>query len=312
MRSSRAGHAALLALLVWCLAACGTAPPAPRPAPAGTAAPAPSPTPAIQPKPVTVPQGINAGIAVFDRHTGAFTTQINATGRFRSASLVKILIALDFLLARGPAYEIGQADRTQLELMLRGSDDRAASHFYQRIGGEPGLKRMITLMALENTKPPSAVGLNGWGSTTLSANDIVRVYRYILEQSPAEVREIIMGHLRGSTPCGTDAYHQSFGIPLAFARPWTAKQGWWGFGDQPPIRCSAQTPPLPVPATPPAIRGDTPALMSGRVLHTTGTVGEGDRFVVAVLTQYPSGTGFADAFANITALTKALPLCQGC
>jgi hypothetical protein len=47
--------------------------------------------------------------------------------------------------------------------------------------------------------------------------------------------------------------------------------------------------------------------MSGRVLHTTGTVGKGDRFIVAVLTQCPSGTGFADAFATITALTRALP-----
>jgi hypothetical protein len=105
---------------------------------------------------------------------------------------VKILIALDFLLARGPGYEVGQADRVQLELMLRGSDDRAAPMFYQRIGGEPGIKRMITLMALENTAPPSAVGLNGWGSTTLSANDIVHIYRYILEQSPDAVREIIL------------------------------------------------------------------------------------------------------------------------
>ena len=293
-------------LLVCGLAACGTAPPVPRPAPAAPAAEAPVASVAPQRSPLVVPAGVNAGIAVFDRRAGVFTEQVNATGRFRSASLVKILIALDFLLARGPGYTIGQADRTQLELMLRGSDDKAASAFYQRIGGEPGLKRMITLMALENTAPPSAVGLNGWGSTTLSANDIVRIYRYLLEQSPAAVRDIIMGNLRQSTPCGTDAYHQSFGIPLAFSRPWTAKQGWWGFGDQPPIRCTAQTPPLTVPSVAPVIRGAKPALMSGRVLHSTGTVGEGDRFIVAVLTQYPSGTGFADAFATITQLTRAL------
>ncbi|GIH10185.1 lipoprotein [Rhizocola hellebori] len=258
--------------------------------------------------PVIVPQGVNAGIAVFDRQSGSYLTQVNATGRFRSASLVKILIALDFLLARGPDYAISASDRAQLELMLRGSDDKAASYFYQRIGGEPGIKRMITLMALENTAPPSAVGLNGWGSTTLSANDMVRVYRYLLEQSPAPVRELIMGNLRQSTPCGTDAYHQTFGIPLAFPRPWTAKQGWWGFGDSPPIRCTAQTPPPAVPSAAPAIRGAKPALMSGRVLHTTGTVGEGDRFIVAVLTQYPSGTAFTDAFATITALTRTLPV----
>jgi hypothetical protein len=156
--------------------------------------------------------------------------------------------------------------------------------------------------------PPSAVGLNGWGSTTLSANDVVLVYRYLLDTAPAGVRDAIIGNLRQATPCGTDHYYQSFGIPSAFNRPWTVKQGWWGFGDAPANPCSAQAPSLPVPAAAPPIRGASPALMSGRVLHTSGTVGEGDRHIVVVLTRYPSGTSFTDAAATLTLLTRSLPL----
>ncbi|MEH0580470.1 hypothetical protein QBA54_39905 [Streptomyces sp. B21-108] len=41
-------------------------------------------------------------MAVFDRQTGTFTEQVNEGARFRSASLVKLLLTLDFLWDRGP------------------------------------------------------------------------------------------------------------------------------------------------------------------------------------------------------------------
>ena len=76
---------------------------------------------------VTVPAGVTAGIAVFDRQTAAFTERQNVDLQFRSASVVKLLIALDFLWLRGPDYAVPAADRTRLDAMLRSSDDDAAS-----------------------------------------------------------------------------------------------------------------------------------------------------------------------------------------
>jgi hypothetical protein len=299
--------------VVLCLAvaatqgSCGSAQ-SPAAEPPASPTPAPSTSPIAVPTavPIAVPAGVRAGIAVFDRSAGSFTVQFNAADRFRSASLVKVLIAMDYLWDRGPDYAMPPADREQFELMLRGSDDKAATYLWQRIGGEPAIMRMITRLALENTAPPSAVGLKGWGSTTLSANDIVRIYRYLMEKSPPGMRDAIMGELHRSTPCGTDRYYQHFGIPSAFGKPWAVKQGWWGFGDQPANPCSAQAPLLPVPSVAPPIGGAKPALMQGSVLHSTGTVGEGDRLIVAVLTHYPSGTGFLQAAANITLLTRQL------
>lgn len=297
----------LAALLL--LSACDSAPPPPVPTPAPIiASSGPTAAPA-SPKPVIVPAGVNAGVAVYDRQAKAFTAQVNATARFRSASLVKIFIAVDYLWDKGPGYAIPAEDQTRFEIMLRGSDDAAASYFYAKIGREPALVRTFQRLSLQDTRPPSAVGLNGWGSTTLTANDMVRTYQWLLEEAPAGLRDAIMGHLHESTPCGTDKYYQNFGIPVAFGEPSSAKQGWWGFGDAPNDICTPADTTLTVPATP-VIKGSRPALMSGRVLHTTGTVGEDDRVIVAVLTQYPSGTSFPDAYAAITELTRSLPVPQ--
>lgn len=65
----------------------------------------------VGPASVQVPDGVTAGAAVFDRQTGTFTEQLNTSLRFRSASVVKLLLALDFLWNRGPDYTVPAADR---------------------------------------------------------------------------------------------------------------------------------------------------------------------------------------------------------
>jgi hypothetical protein len=60
---------------------------------------------------VAIPDGVTAGYAVFDRETGQFVQQHNADHRFRSASVVKLLIVLDYLWDRAPAYDVPAGDR---------------------------------------------------------------------------------------------------------------------------------------------------------------------------------------------------------
>jgi hypothetical protein len=285
--------------------ACGTAPrsvartPA-SPSPSAPGAPTASstPSPALSPA-FVVPSGFTAGIAVFDRQAGTFTVQHNATMPFRSASLVKLLIALDFLWDRGPGYAVPAADRARLDLMLRSSDDSAATYYWSRRGQGQIVVRMSARLALRETAPPPAARPKAWGYTALSAADIVRVYRYVLDAAPAPVRDYVLGNLRQSTRCGTDRYDQSFGIPTAFDPPWAVKQGWSGFGDSPATPCAGN-----VQAGYEVVVG----ILDGRVLHTTGTVGQDDRSIVAVLTQHPSGTSFAKATAALTRLVGALPV----
>src|SRR6266508_244592 len=106
------------------------------------------------PHAVDVPAGVTAGIAVFDRQTGSFTEQRDITARFRSASVVKILIALDYLWDRGPEYRIPAADQNRFDLMLRSSDDAAASDLWQRGGRAQIITRMVARLGLQQTAPP--------------------------------------------------------------------------------------------------------------------------------------------------------------
>ncbi|WP_438828378.1 hypothetical protein [Streptomyces hesseae] len=252
---------------------------------------------------IGLPAGVSAGIAVFDRQTGTFTEQFNARARFRSASVVKLLIALDHLWDRGPSYPIPDADRARLDVMLRSSDDGAASAFWDRNGGGAIVERMVARLKLADTAPPPADRPGFWGYTALSAADTVRVYRYLLDEAPAPVRDYIMGNLRASTRCGTDGYDQSFGIAAVFDRPWAVKQGWSGFDSN---GCTTDTPaprkqesaPRPAPADGVDLR--RPAL------HTTGTVGAADRTIVAVFTLHAEGTPYGKAYSDLGEVVRRL------
>lgn len=261
------------------------------------------------PAAVQVPNGVTAGAAVFDRQTGAFTEQLNTSTRFRSASVVKLLLALDFLWNRGPDYTIPAADRALLEPMLRSSNDDAASHYWVENGEGAIITRMAARLGLKDTAPPPTGYEGYWGYTSLSARDTVTIYRYLLDSAPGPVRDFVMGNLRQSTRCASDHFDQHFGIAGAFDKPWAVKQGWAGSsyekgtcgtasGTATASRTAAQAAPAPVAAA--------DVDLTRPALHSTGTVGAGDRFIVAVFTLHPVGTSYGKAYTDIGRLTRSL------
>ncbi|NEC85117.1 hypothetical protein [Streptomyces sp. SID12501] len=279
-----------------------------------------------------IPAGVTAGVVVYDRQTGTFTEQVNASMQFRSASVVKLLLTLDFFRDRGPNYTIPAADRALLEPMLRSSYDEAADHYWVARGGPAIIDRMVTQLGLSDTVGPPA-GMEGfWGYTAISARDTVKIYRYILEQAPAPVREFIMTNLRQSTRCASDAFDQHFGIAAAFDRPWAVKQGWSGeYEDgtcgpsgasnaEAASKTSVSKTSAPNPAadnapeagsesaarTPAVTRAAAQVDLARPALHTTGTVGTGDRAIVAVLTLHPVGTSYGKAYTDLGRLTRSL------
>lgn len=264
-----------------------------------------------------IPADVTAGVAVYDRLTGRFTEQHQADRAFRSASVVKLLLALDFSWNRGPAYGLPQADRVRLGTMLRSSDDAAASHYWSTGGGSAVITRMALRLSLTGTTPPPAACPGYWGYTATTAADTVRVYRYLLDEAPAPVRSLVLGALHRSTRCATDGFDQHFGPPSAFDAPGAVKQGWSGFASG---GCTATGTRTAAPGTSvPAANGTggngpqgtstavAPALdLTSDALHTTGTAGPGDRTVVAVLTLHPEGTPYGSAYSKVTALTGSL------
>ncbi|MFJ8591725.1 hypothetical protein [Streptomyces sp. NPDC093598] len=255
-----------------------------------------------------IPPGVTAGVAVYDREAGMFTEQVNESAQFRSASVVKLLLALDFLWDRGPDYTIPAADRARLEPMLRSSDDDAADHYWSTYGGSAIIKRMLDRpsLGLRDTAPPPAEYAGFWGYTALSARDTVAIYRYILEKAPAPVRTFIMDNLRRSTRCSsTDHFDQHFGIAGAFDRPWAVKQGWSGrYGEG---TCGTQAASSGTQAeAAPAPRAAAAVDLTRPALHTTGTVGANDRTIVAALTLHQVGTSYGKAYTDLGRLTRSL------
>lgn len=246
-----------------------------------------------------VPPGVTAGVAVFDRQTGRFTESVNPDLQFRSASVVKLLIVLDYLWDRGPEYEISPADRAPLDLMLRSSDDDAASHYWDHLGGGGLIDRMITRLGLKDTVGPPRTHPGFWGYAAFTAGDTVRIYQYLLDKAPAPVRQYVMGNLREATRYGTDGFDQYFGIASAFDRDFSIKQGWSGF-----INSSGYNSDR---AKPEASCVD----LTSEALHTTGTVGRGDRSIVAVYTLHPPGTAYEKAYTDVTRLTRSLKVPGG-
>ncbi|MEU3762787.1 MULTISPECIES: hypothetical protein [Streptomyces] len=256
------------------------------------------------PRSPQVPAGVTAGVAVFDRQTGTFTEQLNAAATFRSASVVKLLLALDFLWDRSPGG-IPDADRARLDSMLRSSQDSAANHYWSTYGGPAIVDRMITRVGLVDTAPPPAGYEGYWGYTAISARDTVKIYRHILQTAPADVRDFIMQRLRQSTRCASDSFDQHFGIAAAFSQPWAVKQGWSGFSAQGTCGPGSSTPARTRAGTVSAA-GAAGVDLSRPALHTTGTVGAGDRSIVAVLTLHPDGTSYGKAYTDLGRLTRSL------
>ncbi|WP_212763984.1 hypothetical protein [Streptomyces sp. I05A-00742] len=235
-----------------------------------------------------VPTGVTAGVAVYDRGSGTFTERLDPDQRFRSASVVKLLIALDHLGDRGPDA-LPPDDRTRLAAMLASSDDDAAGHFWERNGGSGVITRMVSRLGLTNTAGPPADFPGHWGYSAITAADTVRVYRHLLDAAPEPVRTAVLGPLRRATRHGTDGFDQFFGIPAACAPPWAVKQGWSGY---PPARPGC---------------GGTAGVDLGRpALHTTGVVGADDRWIVAVLTLHPVGTSYEAAYGAVTGIVRSL------
>ncbi|POM23751.1 hypothetical protein BTM25_23720 [Actinomadura rubteroloni] len=224
--------------------------------------------------------------------------QRNPRLTFRSASVVKLLIALDYLQGR---VRVPAGDQELLRVMLRSSDDKAATALWKRGGQGSIVRRQAARIGLRDTAPPPAALPGFWGYTALSAADVIAVYRFLLDRAPKRDRELVLGHLRRSTRCGTDGFDQSFGIPSASKRPWAVKQGWSGFGEHPAVPCRAAAN---------AVFRSADLGLGRPVLHTTGLI-ENERRIVAILTLQPAGAGFGASAARLTAFTTKIEKAAG-
>ncbi len=207
------------------------------------------------------------GAVVFDRTLNAELVAVNADRQFSSASLVKLMIAIDAL-----DQGAGERDRDRLARMLSISDDDIASSFWVKGGRTDIVERVVRLVGLRGTEPPREPGK--WGEVRLTAHDMLRVYQYVT-QLPTEDYTLVVDALAQAPEYAADDWDQWFGIPDGLDLQWAIKQGW----------------------------GNNSRTM---VLHSTGLVGAKWRYVVVLLTEHPLGSGWRTSERATTAAAEAL------
>jgi CubicO group peptidase (beta-lactamase class C family) len=208
------------------------------------------------------------GAVVFDRASNQELLAVEPDRQFRSASLVKLLIAIDMLNQGADAN-----DRRKIARMLSMSDDDIASALWVKDGGPALVTRAAGLIGLRNTEPPELSGQ--WGEVKVTAHDMVRVYQYVMDTLPPEDHTLVVDALAQAPEYAADDFRQYFGIPDGLNAQWAIKQG-WGNND------------------------------NAMVLHSTGLVGAKWRYVVVLLTEHPLGSGWTTSAKSVTAAAAAL------
>ncbi|WIX90963.1 hypothetical protein [Amycolatopsis sp. DG1A-15b] len=204
-------------------------------------------------------------VLVHDRRTGRDLVSHQPDATYPAASLVKLLIALEALRQGEPAGVVAE--------LLSRSDDEVAGRLWAQLGGPAIVTGWAARIGLTATRPPADPG--HWGSTLVTAADVVRCYRYLLDAAPPATRQIVLRALESAARRGADGFEQLFGVPAAVtATDWAVDQGW--------SCCDPD-----------------------RTLHATGVVGD-RRYVVVVLTAQPAAASWAVATRRVTAVVKAL------
>lgn len=243
----------------------------------------PTPTPTVPPEAIgqlvlkavdSVVPGTRVGVLAVDLDTGQPVASYNETTPMYTASVVKLLIAIDLLHTEN--WQPDDATSDELERMLSLSDDGIADDLWGEDGGNSIVTRAAELMGLTGTQPPDDP--TQWGEAVMSAQDVVTTYEFIRDDIPATAQDVLMTGMSNAASTAADGFQQYFGIPTGLpGTSWAIKQGWM-------------------------------LLMSTTVLDTTGMVGLGPTmpYAVAIMTELPAGTSWTSGMDAVSAGAGAL------
>ena len=218
-------------------------------------------------------------VAVLDRETGALALGARGGEPYYTASLSKVLVGVDVLDRRRlDGLAVADADIALLHRALGPSDDNAMNALWSRFDGAGGVGRVSSRVGLTGTTGPRDP--SQWGEVSMSAEDTVRIWRYILEDMPTADRDLLVSAMDAAPARAADGFNQAFGLLAPAvdgpgAPGAVAKQGWM-------------------------------CCFSGKYyIHSAGAVGGDRRFVMALLTRVPRAPGWEAARQEMTRIATA-------
>jgi hypothetical protein len=252
-----------------------------------TVAPTPTPTPAPALVTGLAAAAVQAGeaaaggrtelaVAVLDRATGESAASPTGTAPVLTASLSKVVVAVDILDRRRlDGLVVTDSDLDRLRRALGPSDDGAMNALWSGFDGAGAAGRVAARLGLHATAGPDDP--SQWGEAEMSAADSVALWAHILDAMPAPDRDLLVSAMAAAPPRAADGFDQAFGLlaPEIRAAGTAAKQGW--------MCCFSGT----------------------YYLHSAGVVGPDQRFVVALLTRQPRGPGWEAARQELDRIAAA-------
>jgi hypothetical protein len=202
-----------------------------------------------------------AGIAVVDTTTGKLYGNPDGGVVLRTASIVKVVIGMR-LFARAQEQRRGLTadEQSDLQMMIRVSDNDAASRLWASLGGPAVIGWIRQLTGVRNTAPPATP--TSWGFTTTTAHDMAVILHALARARgvTAAHRDALLREMRQVTPS------QRWGIAAAVhhANP-AVKNGWYPDTDEQVWR-----------------------------VHCVGVIDDGprpNRWLIVVTTRYPVNLG---------------------
>jgi len=204
-----------------------TSAPAPDPSTSGTPRPATSAPPAaptlnaplLHAAPVSVNTPGFWSWALMDRNTGQITgASANAGTTNVTASMIKAWLAADYLRRNASP---SASTMKQLSIMIRDSDNEAASYFWRANGTSASISRLVSICGLTDSK-----AYIDWAHTLISARDATRMGACIGDGRAAGAKwtEWLLNEMRSVRGAGR------FGIisvlPADVASKTAIKNGW--------------------------------------------------------------------------------------
>ena len=188
------------------------------------AAPAPPALPPafVHPAPVSIDSPGFWSWTVLDRRTGETAGSPNAAVANRTASMIKAWLASDYLRRAAERNATpSAATMQQLTIMIRNSDNAAASAMWEANGRFASITRLVTICGLTDSR-----AYIDWASTLVSARDAARMGACIGDGRAAGPKwtEWVLNEMRHVSATGR------FGIlpalPADVAPQTAIKNGW--------------------------------------------------------------------------------------
>jgi hypothetical protein len=193
-----------------------------------TAAQAPADPIPVGGRPLLHPAKVNlTGVkfgswALLNRSTGEIAGSANLAATNTTASMIKAWLAADFLRRSAEKGETPPAATlSRLSIMIRDSDNAAASAFSESLGNVATINRLVKTCALTDTKP----GID-WSHVLMSARDAVRMGGCIADGRAAGTQWTpwLLKEMRSVR--GTGRFGVISALPAEVADDTAIKNGW--------------------------------------------------------------------------------------